>query len=582
MLPASRLLLSFIVCSTLAFAPGLHATEHIPAAPALKYDYDQDIFHPVHVKNGMVASEQKLASQVGADILKEGGNAVDAAVATGFALAVVLPNAGNLGGGGFMVLHESKTGKDIALDFRETAPEKASRTMFLDKEGNVIPGNSLYTPSAIGVPGTVAGLEYALKKWGTMSLWQVIQPSIRLAEDGFPVTDDLANQLEEQKEHLSKWPTTRAIFFRNGQPLKAGDILVQKDLARSLRLIAGLGSKVFYHGEIGDRIVAEIRGHGGLISKNDLKNYHIHERVPVTGTYRGYTIVSMPPPSSGGVMIIEILNMLEHYPLSEFGANSARTIHYLAEAMKLAYVDRAQYMGDPAFTEVPVKGLISKKYAGSLAKEIDPTRVLSSKVLKPGKPEPYESDQTTHYSVVDKHGNAVAITYTLNMDFGSGIVAAGTGILLNDEMDDFSSKPGVPNAYGVTGAEANSIYPGKRPLSSMSPTIILKDGKVWAVTGSPGGSRIITTTLQTIIDMIDFGMNPAEAASTPRIHHQWEPDVLRVEKGISPDTLQILAKQGYKISQEATMGRVQIIQVRNDGLYGYSDPRNPDGAAAGY
>jgi len=573
--------ITLFILSVIA-TPVLSPAETLPAAPVPHYDYENDIFHPIHARNGMVASEQKLASQIGADILKRGGNAVDAAVATAFALAVVLPNAGNLGGGGFMMFHDSETGKDIALDFRETAPAKASRNMYLDGKGNVVEGRSLYTPLAVGVPGTVAGMEYALKNWGTMSLAQVIAPSIRLARDGFPVSEDLAYMLAGQKEHMEKWASTRAIFFKEGQPLKAGDRLVQKDLAQSLSLIAKQGSKAFYHGKIGEKIIAEIRNEGGLMSREDLENYQVKERTPVMGTYRGYQIVSMPPPSSGGTHIIEILNLLERYPLSTYGSNSAQTIHYLAEAMKLAYVDRAQYLGDPDFVHVPVAALTSKRYADRLARAIDPVRVLSGKALKAGRIEPYESPQTTHFSIVDKDGNAVAMTYTLNMDFGSGIVATGTGILLNDEMDDFSAKPGIPNAYGVTGNEANSIAPGKRPLSSMSPTIVLKNGKIWAVTGSPGGSRIITTTLQTIIDMIDFGMNPAEAASTPRIHHQWLPDILRVEKGISPDTLQILSKEGYVISQEQTMGRVQIIQVRDDGLYGYSDPRNPDGAAVGY
>ena len=322
--------------------------------------------------------------------------------------------------------------------------------------------------------------------------------------------------------------------------------------------------------------------HGGLIGKDDLKNYKVEERVPVSGEYRDYKVVSMPPPSSGGTHIIQILNMLERYPLSQYGVNSAQTIHYLAESMKLAYADRAEYLGDPGFVKVPVKGLTSKKYADELAQKIDPVKVLPAAAIKPGKPQPYESDQTTHYSIVDGKGNAVAVTYTLNLNFGSGIVARGTGILLNDEMDDFSAKPGVPNAYGLIGGEANAIQPGKRPLSSMSPTLVLKNGKPWLVTGSPGGARIITTTLQTIVNAIDFGMNPAEAASTPRVHHQWLPDELRVEKGVSPDTLDILQRQGYKVSAKPTMGRTQTIQLRDDGLYGYSDPRNPDGATLGY
>jgi len=566
----------------LAFSPAASQAEVPVAAPQVTYDYDQDIFHPVYAKHGMVAAEHVLASRIGLDVLQRGGNAVDAAVAVGFALAVVLPNAGNLGGGGFMVLHDAASDADVALDFREMAPAKAGRNMYLDEKGSVVEGRSLYTHLAVGVPGTVAGMEHALKRWGTKRLADLIAPSIKLAEDGFAVSPTLAKMLAVEKDHLGQWASTRAVFFKGGAPLKAGDRLVQKDLAKSLQLIARHGSKVFYRGEIGDRIVAEMAQHGGLIDRDDLKNYTVEERAPVRGDYRGYTVVSMPPPSSGGTHIIQILNLLERYPLSQYGANSAQTIHLLAETMKLAYADRAEYLGDPAFVTVPVKGLTSKKYADDLARRIDPDKVLPADAIKPGQPQPYESDQTTHYSIVDGKGNAVAVTYTLNLSFGSGVVANGTGILLNNEMDDFSAKPGVPNAYGLIGGEANAIQPGKRPLSSMSPTLVLKNGKPWLVTGSPGGARIITTTLQAIVDAIDFGMNPAEAASTPRIHHQWLPDELRVEKGLSPDTLDILQKQGYKVSVKPTMGRTQTIQPLDDGLYGYSDPRNPDGATIGY
>ncbi len=566
----------------LSFAPVAVQAEAPVAAPLVKYDYEQDIFHPVYARHGMVAAEHALASRIGVDVLQRGGNAVDAAVAVGFALAVVLPNAGNLGGGGFMVLHDAGSGQNVALDFRELAPARATRDMYLDEKGNVAEGRSLYTHLAVGVPGTVAGMEHALERWGTMKLADLIAPSIKLAEEGFVVSPTLAKMLEVEKDNLGKWESTRAIFFKDGAPLKAGDKLVQKDLAESMRLIAEQGSKAFYGGEIGDKIVAEMARHGGLIGKDDLTNYKVEERAPVSGDYRGYTVVSMPPPSSGGTHIIQILNMLERYPLSQYGANSAQTIHHMAEAMKLAYADRAEHLGDPGFVKVPVKGLTSKKYADELAQKIEPGKVLAAASIKPGKPQPYESDQTTHYSIVDRQGNAVAVTYTLNLNFGSGIVATGTGILLNDEMDDFSAKPGVPNAYGLIGGEANAIQPGKRPLSSMSPTVVLKNGKPWLVTGSPGGARIITTTLQTIVNAIDFGMNPAEAASTPRVHHQWLPDELRVEKGLSPDTLSILQTQGYKVSVKPTMGRTQTIQVREDGLYGYSDPRNPDGATLGY
>lgn len=587
MLSSSSIRRSFAIAAmalglALTLSPTASLAEVPAPAPLVRYDYDQDIFHPAYARHGMVVAEHVLASRIGLDVLKRGGNAVDAAVAVGFALAVVLPNAGNLGGGGFMVLHDAENGENVALDFREMAPAKASRDMYLDETGRVAEGRSLFTHLAVGVPGTVAGMEHALKRWGTKRLADLIAPSIKLAEGGFEVSPTLAKMLAVDKERLGQWASTRAIFFKDDAPLKAGDRLVQKDLAKSLRLIARHGSKVFYRGEIGDRIVAEMAQHGGLIDRDDLKNYKLEERAPVRGDYRGYTIVSMPPPSSGGTHIIQILNLLERYPLSQYGANSAQTIHLLAETMKLAYADRAEYLGDPAFVTVPVKGLTSKKYADELAPRIDTDTVLPADAIKPGQPQPYESDQTTHYSIVDRKGNAVAVTYTLNLSFGSGIVANGTGILLNNEMDDFSAKPGVPNAYGLIGGEANAIQPGKRPLSSMSPTLVLKDGKPWLVTGSPGGARIITTTLQTIVNAIDFGMNPAEAASTPRIHHQWLPDELRVEKGLSPDTLELLQKRGYKVSVKPTMGRTQTIQLRDDGLYGYSDPRNPDGATVGY
>ena len=584
---SSRRLLTLFVPGLLALSLGsawLPARADAPptAPPVVRYDYDQDIFHPVYARHGMVASEQALASRIGVDMLKRGGNAVDAAVAVGFALAVVLPNAGNLGGGGFMLLHDAKTGRDVALDFREIAPARASRDMYLDDKGDVAAGRSLYTHLAVGVPGTVAGLTHALKRWGSLPLAEVVAPAIRLAEDGVEVSPTLAQMMEVEKDNLGRWDSTRAVFFRNGRPLAAGDKLVQKDLARSLRLIARQGADAFYRGEIGDKIVADMTGHGGLIGKDDLRNYKVVERAPVSGDYRGYRVVSMPPPSSGGAHIVQILNLLQRYPLADYGPNSAQTIHLMAESMKLAYADRAEYLGDPDFVKVPLAGLTSPRYADELARRIDPVRARPATDIKPGKPQPYESDQTTHYSIVDRHGNAVAVTYTLNLNFGSGIVARGTGILLNDEMDDFSAKPGVANAYGLIGGAANAIQPGKRPLSSMSPTLVLKDGKPWLVTGTPGGARIITTTLQTIVDAIDFGMNPAEAAATPRIHHQWLPDELRVEKGLSPDTTRLLRERGHKVSVQPTMGRTQTIQLRADGLYGYSDPRNPDGATLGY
>ena len=575
---ALMLVISPIAQSKLLPKPATNASQ----LAANRYDSSNDIFHPVYGKNGMVASEQGLATQVGLDILKQGGNAIDAAVAVGFALAVVLPNAGNIGGGGFMVLHDDKTGKDVAIDFREIAPAKASRDMYLDNQGKVIDGKSLFTHDASGVPGTVAGMEYALKKWGTMPLSKVLEPAIKLADKGFIVSDVLAQTLKEEKSTLGKWSSSKAIFFKNGEPLKSGDLLVQKDLAKSLRLIAKQGAKAFYQGEIATKIAKEMQSHGGTMTLEDLKAYKVVERQPIIGDYRGYKVVTMPPPSSGGVHLIEILNMLEHYPIKEDGVNSAKNIHHMAESMKLAYADRSEYLGDPDFVKIPVTGLTSKAYANELVKTIDDNKARLSSNIKPGKPQPYESDQTTHFSVMDKAGNAVAVTYTLNLNFGSGIVVEGTGILLNNEMDDFSVKPGVPNAFGLVGGAANAIEAKKRPLSSMTPTIVMKNNKPWLVTGSPGGARIITTVLQSVVNTIDHEMNPAEAIITPRVHHQWLPDELRVEEGISPDTIKLLQDKGHKVVTKAPMGRIQIIQADDSGFYGYSDPRNPDGKTLGF
>ncbi len=551
-------------------------------AAAQRYDSRNDIFQPVYAKHGIVATEQALASQVGLDILKQGGNAVDAAVAVGFALAVVLPNAGNLGGGGFMVLHDGETGQNVALDFREIAAARAHRDMYLDAQGKVIDGKSLFTHDAVGVPGTVAGMVHALDKWGSMPLAKAIAPAIKLADQGFVVSEVLASTLAEEKDTLGKWPASRAIFFKQGEPLKAGDKLVQKDLANSLRQISKSGAAAFYQGDIGKKISKEMAKHGGSITLQDLKDYKVVERQPILGNYRGYQVVTMPPPSSGGIHLVQILNMLEHYPIKDYGVNSANTIHVMAESMKLAYADRAEYLGDPDFVKIPVTGLISKGYADSLVKGIQMNQARPAAQIKPGQPQPYESDQTTHFSVMDKTGDAVAVTYTLNLNFGTGIVAEGTGILLNNEMDDFSVKPGVPNAFGLVGGSANAIAPKKRPLSSMTPTIVLKNDKPWLVTGSPGGARIITTVLQSIVNTIDHGMNPAEAIVTPRVHHQWLPDELRIEDGISPDTITLLQQKSHKVALKAPMGRVQIIQADESGFYGYSDPRNPDGKTLGY
>ena len=569
------LLLSLLSCAALL-------DTQAQTAPGIRYDTTIPIVSPVTAQHGMVVSEQALASNTGLDVLQRGGNAIDAAVAVGFALAVVLPNAGNIGGGGFMLIHDARSGKDIALDFREIAAGRAQQHMYLDSQGKVIPGSSLFSHLAVGVPGTVAGLTLALKKYGSLPLADVMAPAIALAEQGFEVSPHLATVLDAERDHLGAWNSSKAIFFRQGRPLKAGEKLIQKDLARSLRLIAQEGASAFYEGEIAQKIVSDMAEHQGLITMEDMKSYKVAERIPVRGNYRGYEIVSMPPPSSGGVHIIQMLNMLEAYPVREQGSNSAQNLHLLSEVMKLAYADRSEYLGDPDFYSIPVQGLTSRQYAQQLIKKINPEHATPSSSIKPGQPVPYESDQTTHYSVADQYGNVVATTYTLNLNFGSGIVASGTGIVLNNEMDDFSIKAGVPNAFGLIGGDANAVQGHKRPLSSMSPTIVLKAGKPFLVTGSPGGSRIITTTLQTILNVIDHDMNIAEATVAPRIHQQWSPDQLRYEKGISVDTLRLLEQKGQHLRQAAAIGKTQTIQITGQGFDGYSDPRNPDGSALGF
>ena len=546
------------------------------------YDLSYEIFHPEHALHGMVTSQDQRASDIGLKVLESGGNAVDAAVAVGFALAVSLPQSGNIGGGGFMLLHDAKTGKDTSIDFREMAPAAAARDMYLDEHGDVVASKSLFTQAAIGVPGTVAGLLYALDHYGTKKRAELLAPAIALAQHGYPVNERLGATLASQRAHLGAWDGSRRIFFKDGAPLRAGEILRNPDLAHSLQLISRDGAKAFYDGPIGAAIAAEAKAHGGLITAADLKNYKVVEREPVRGTYRGYEIVSMPPPSSGGIHIVQMLNVLSNFPLKEWGPNSARTIHVMAEAEKLAYADRAEYLGDPDFVKVPVKGLTSQAYADELARKIDLAHATPASAIRPGRPQPYESDQTTHFSVADAKGNVVSLTYTLNTNFGSCIVASGTGILLNNEMDDFAVKPGVANAYGLVGGNANAVAPLKRPLSSMSPTIVLKDGKPWLATGSPGGARIITTTLQVLVDMIDFGMNPAEAGSAVRFHDQWLPDELRVERGLSPDTIALLRGMGHNVVVRQAMGDTQTIQITPGGFYGYADQRDPNGAARGF
>lgn len=537
---------------------------------------------PVQGKEGMIVTSHFLATQSAQDVLKNGGNAIDAAVTAAFSLAVTQPRSGNIGGGGFMLISSEQNDEVVAIDYREKAPIKATVDMFLDKEGNADSQLSRYSHLAAGVPGTVAGLALALEKYGTISLKEAMAPAIKLAEEGFVVTPRFSDGLKQKEKMLAKWTSSAKIFYKpDGSFYEPGELFVQKDLAATLRRICVKGAKEFYEGQTAELLVAEMAKHGGLITMEDMKNYSPTMREPVHGTYRGHDIYSMSSPSSGGVHVVQILNILEGYPVSEYGHNSAQTIHLMAEAMKRAYADRSFYLGDEDFVKVPLKGLISKDYAAKIREGIDAKKATPSSTIAPGKPQPYESNETTHFSIVDKFGNAVSNTYTINFSYGSGIVVEGAGFLLNNEMDDFSAKPGVPNAYGLIGGEANKIEPNKRMLSSMSPTIVKKQGKNFLVTGSPGGSRIITTTLQVIMNVIDHGLNIQSAVAAPRIHHQWLPDELRIEEGLSGDTIKILQEKGHQVKQKTSMGAIQSIMVKDGIMYGGADPRRSTALAAG-
>ncbi len=538
--------------------------------------------HPVEGKNGMVVTSHFLATQSAQEVLEKGGNAIDAAVTAAFSLAVTQPRSGNIGGGGFMLISSEKKNEVVAIDYREKAPGKATVDMFLDKDGNADKIVSRFSHLAAGVPGTVAGLGMALEQYGTISLEEAMAPAIKLAEEGFAVTPRFSNGLKKREKRLKKWDSSKRIFYKpDGSYYEPGDLFVQKDLAATLKRISQNGIKEFYEGKTAELLVAEMAKHGGLITMEDMKNYSPELRTPVHGNYRGYDIYSMSPPSSGGTHVVQILNILEGYPISEYGHNSAQTIHLMAEAMKRAYADRSLYLGDEDFVKIPLKGLTSKTYAASLREKIDINKATPSSTISPGKPLPYESNETTHFSIVDKFGNAVSNTYTINFSYGSGIIVEGAGFLLNNEMDDFSAKPGVPNAYGLLGGEANKVEPNKRMLSSMSPTIVKKGGKNFLVTGSPGGSRIITTTLQVIMNVIDHGLNIQSAVAASRIHHQWMPDQLRVEEGLSPDTVKKLQEMGHEVKTKSAMGAIQSIMIRDGVMYGGADPRRSTGLAAG-
>jgi len=537
-------------------------------------------------RNGMVVAQEQRAARIGVTILKRGGNAVDAAVAVGFALAVTYPRAGNLGGGGFMVIHLAKNrnlrNRDTTIDYRETAPAAATPTMFLDAAGNPDPHKSRDSGLAVGVPGTVAGLALAEKKYGSgkFTLAQLIAPAIDLAENGFPVADDLADSLSEDKARLARWPASAAIFLNGDNVLHPGDRLIQRDLAETLRAIAERGPRAFYNGRIAERIADAVDRAGGIMTTDDLAHYKAVERKPVRGTYRGYDIVSMPPPSSGGLCLIEMLNILEGYDLSHLG-RGPQAFHYMIEAMKRAYADRAVYMGDPDFVKVPVAGLLSKRYAALLRKKIG-KRATPAADIHAGEPTEAEGRNTTHFSIIDRDGNAVSNTYTLNFSFGLGLVAGGTGVLLNNELDDFTAKPGAANAYGLVGFDKNLPGPNKRPLSSMTPTIVLTHGRPLLVTGSPGGSRIITAVLQIITNVIDFHMNIAEAVSAPRLHNQWEPDATYVEPGFAPAALDALKARGHKIVPTEPHTEANSIEVTPMGFIGAADRRTRGSLAAGY
>jgi len=558
--------------------------------------------YPVHAQHAMVVSVHELASQVGVEIMQAGGNAVDAAVATGFALAVVHPPAGNIGGGGFMLIRMAD-GRTHFLDYREKAPAAATRDMFLDAQGNVIEGATEIGYKSIGVPGSVAGLVYAEQKYGKLTLKQVMAPAIRLAREGYALSWGEAADLHDR--HLAEFPESRRVFQRNGDYYKPGEIFRQPDLARTLERIADKPDD-FYHGSLARELAAAMQKGGGLMTAEDLAHYEVKEREPVRGTYRGYEVISAPPPSSGGTVLIESLNILEGYDLGKMGDRSAQSIHYTTEAFRRAFFDRAEFMGDPDFAKIPVAQLIDKRYAKAWEETIDPAHATPSKDLKrpaafseleqyaaadPPPAVPHESNHTTHYSVMDADGNAVAVTTTINDWFGSRVTADGLGFLLNDEMDDFSSKPGVPNSDGLIQGEMNAIGPGKRPLSSMTPTIVVHDGKTVMVLGSPGSSKIITTVANVLMGVVDYGMNIQEAVNAPRFHNQWMPDVLNVEQWFSPDTLSLLRHMGYNIEVGLHYGtnvapywsdaECLAVDAKTGARLGASDGRN-SGKAVGY
>ena len=539
-------------------------------------------FVPIAASGNMVVGPERLASEAGLIMLNQGGNAIDAAVATGFALAVTLPRAGNIGGGGFMLVHLAAENRNVFIDYREMAPAAATRDMFLTPEGEVDKRLAYFSHKASGVPGTVAGLIHALEQYGTLPLETVIQPAIDLAANGFTMDITLHQNLSARAERLAQDPETKRIFLREGGEAPAiGSLFKQPDLAGTLQRIADKGLEGFYAGKTAELIASDMAANDGLITQEDLASYVAVERTPVTGQFRGYDIVSAPPPSSGGIHVIQMLNILEPYPLETWGHNSAQYLHHVIEAMKLAYADRSEHLGDPDRMEAPIDFLLAKDYATTRRGIINSAQATASAKIAAGVMPAPESPDTTHYSVADSAGNVVSNTYTLNFSFGSHITIPGTGILMNNEMDDFAARPGFPNAYGLVQGEKNSVAPGRRPLSSMTPTLIFRDGEPWLATGSPGGSLIITAVMQTVLNAMTFDMNIAEAAAAPRIHHQWMPDRVLIEPGISRDTLDILEGMGHNIeTTRRTLGRTNSIQLDGPWRYGYSDLRRPGGHVA--
>ncbi len=560
--------------------PSLNLSAQTQGTDVIRY---ADVRHPVRDREGMVVSADIAASEIGARVLADGGTAVDAAVAVGFALAVVRPRAGNIGGGGFMLVYSAADGETKAIDYRETAPIGATRDMFLDEQGNVDPQKARFGHQSAGVPGTVAGLHLAHEMYGKLPWKRLLEPAIELARDGFKVRYDLSRTWERSREWLRRDSSSLRYFFKdNGDTYVPGEWFVQGDLAWSLTQIAELGPDAFYRGEIADKIIAEMKGGGGLIDAQSLAAYKPVVRDPVRGNYRGYDIVSMPPPSSGGIHIIQMLNILEHFPVREHGAESADNVHLLVEVAKLAFADRSKHLGDADFYDVPSNWLTSKEYAGELAVGIDMQKARPSEDIAPGVAPEMESVDTTHFSIIDRDGNMVANSYTLNLSFGSGLSVDGAGFLLNNEMDDFVSKPGEPNVYGLVGGMANSIEAGKRPLSSMTPTMVFKDGDPLLATGSPGGSRIIMSVLQMIVNVVDHEMNIGVASSAPRMHHQWLPDVVQLESGFSPDTIRELQRRGHTVRGSSfTIGNVQSVSRRDNYFLGAADPRRPGGSSVG-